>query len=193
MGIGLAKKIVAVLFRIDSNIKIPQKTWWVSYIFIYSKQYFHVVSGWCFQSFVKWMLLFSLLVLKATKIRLRAIGSAKQPGFKPQKTCFHAQDIIFKPSTWRSDRKNFVPLIASTWGIAVFFYPPSPRKQFPRRQGGTLEVSSKYFDLDDRQQVLLLAGKSPDGQFGSRNSIRFAVMSDNCTKGTPLGTVYLIS
>ena len=130
MGIGLAKKIVAVLFRIDSNIKIPQKTWWVSYIFIYSKQYFHVVSGWCFQSFVKWMLLFSLLVLKATKIRLRAIGSAKQPGFKPQKTCFHAQDIIFKPSTWRSDRKNFVPLIASTWGIAVFFYPPLQGNSF---------------------------------------------------------------
>ena len=54
---------------------------------------------------------------------------------------------------------------------------PSPRKQFPRRQGGTLEVSSKYFDLDDRQQVLLLgAAKSDrmdsDGPFGSIRKIR---------------------
>ena len=29
-------------------------------------------------------------------------------------------------------------------------------KQFPRRHGGTLEVSSKYFDLEEHQKLLLL-------------------------------------
>ena len=32
-------------------------------------------------------------------------------------------------------------------------------KQFPRRQGGTLDVSSKFFDLDAVQQVLFLGIK----------------------------------
>ncbi len=32
-------------------------------------------------------------------------------------------------------------------------------KQFPRRQGGTLDVSSKFFDLDAVQQVLFLGSR----------------------------------
>ena len=59
---------------------------------------------------------------------------------------------------WENRWFLWLPIHEASNYTQIFFVDPfsaHPRKQFPRRHGGTLEVSSKYFDLDDRQKVLL--------------------------------------